>query len=715
MKVEAVEQQILACHKQAAMESWLRANIAMKIEGRASQKDIERLCDYLQRNRRKEATALVLSRALVDGSGVIAALRRGGVLRASRYGFNAGGIREIVQLLLRLRVPLGLNASRIRYLESLSSMYSLAADARRMRDGLVTRLRARRGIALKSFLVMANQVFANGWHQDRFAPSNQLEFYSVEDISGAVSLLIALHREAFGLHLSDWAYTDAQAINPFNATYEKDLLDALHLQSLLHAEILIDGLPYQADIEDGCVVVRSIDPDLEKSVRLGYVQMEMQVYARRYMQEMMWKQSGEPVSLDVINKAYYENGLENFVEFKPNPLPRIAFCIPAMPGLFEALASDQYFREDLLSLLQLQVDDFGARSLEPFEVAPNIRSVDLFKVNRLFGFLNYVMAREIAKVDDPLQRETLTLNSAIPVMRREAFLALLNAILLPEQAERVMSLLTLDDTRAHVDLQYTPFICVEGVVLIAPALVAHSNLVRNVACANNLQEERIKDDDPMQRAVAEALSDAGFLVGVEVSVSIAGVKRDTDIIAYRDGMLFLFECKNAYHPCNAHEMRNSYDHIKKAGEQLTLRQAWFSNPTHQARLWEKLEWSVPASKTLRTTVLIANRVFTGTMIEGHPVRQAHEFINVILRGEIRGLEETYRIWTEDMLTTADVDRYLGTDGLLKDHFAALKPFQHNYRIGTKTLVFDSWYCDLKHQQRIIRDRYRVKPTPTQGD
>ena len=58
---------------------------------------------------------------------------------------------------------------------------------------------------------------------------------------------------------------------------------------------------------------------------------------------------------------------------------------------------------------------------------------------------------------------------------------------------------------------------------------------------------------------------------------------DTDLVAYRDGVLYLFECKNAYHPCNPHEMRNSYDHIRKAGTQLTFRQQKSAKPNTRRR------------------------------------------------------------------------------------------------------------------------------------
>ncbi|OOG41636.1 hypothetical protein B0E51_06965 [Rhodanobacter sp. C05] len=293
-------------------------------------------------------------------------------------------------------------------------------------------------------------------------------------------------------------------------------------------------------------------------------------------------------------------------------------------------------------------------------------------------------------------------------MQREQLLALLGTVLPQEKAERILALLVCDETRELVDLQYTPFLKIDDYYLLAPSLIANSNLVRNVAFANRLNADRIDGDDPMQAAVAQALRGAGFRVGVEVSDSKKSKTGDTDLVAYRDGVLYLFECKNAYHPCNPHEMRNSYDHIRKAGTQLTLRQQKFSEVAYQTKVWKTLGWNLPPPTAIRTAVLIANRVFTGTLIESHPVRQAHEFINVVSRGEIRGPETVYRFWDGDAFSTADLDRYLTRDGLLGDHFASLEQIDYAYTFGAKTLVLKSWTFNPEKHQEIIQARYQVK-------
>jgi hypothetical protein len=713
MSVAAIEQQLQGNPSVSAKEAWVRANAHIGGTEKLSRSDLGRLAELIRGNRRQEAAALLLALALASGANeLVAGLRRQGLLRASRYDFKIASLRELVRLLGRLADALDLQPRWIEYLTSVDALYELAADAKRQRDGLLSRLSSRRGRALKSFLVMANQEFARRTQIALDAQSGGLTAAGLrsrldaEDTATAVSRILALAQDATGLRMVDFAFTDEQALNPKNDTYRQDLDCAFRLDELSRAETLIDGLPYRAQIRGERVVVGSIDPDVEKSVRAGYVQMEMQMLIRRVEMEKIWAQAAAPpMSLTTVFQRYYDDLISRFVEIKDKPIRRITFGIPGIPHLFDPLADDRLFREDFLALLQLDVDDYEDFELGPFDVAPGVQSIDLFRVSRLFALMEHLFQCELAKVADFAERQRLALHSIIAVLRHEQLLAFLGTVLPVETAEKVIELLSWNDRRSFVDLQYTPFLKVDGYYLLAPSLIAHSNLVRNIAFANGLNEKRLAEteEDPMQAAVEEALRDAGFKVGVEVQSTNRSA--DTDLVAYRDGTLYLIECKNAYHPCNAHEMRNSYEHIRKAGKQLTERRDRFGKTEHLKRIWERLGWDMPAPTRIRTVVLIANRVFTGSSIDGHPVRQAHEFINVVSKGEIRSPDTIYRFWDGDTLTTVDVDRYLAGDGVMGDHFASLDRVDYEFDFGARTLVFESWRYDLLKHHEIVKTRY----------
>lgn len=706
MDVESARIQIAACRRRDNMAAWVTANHGQTVTGEPSKSMVETLQDALQRNRRAEAAAVVLAHAMAAGDKTVATLRQHGVLRASRYRFHPGGPREIAGLLLSLHEELKLSYDSVRYLESLLILYQLADCAHRIQRQLLGRMKGRKGTALKTFLALANHVFANGHTQDIEAPSHEAAHYSKEEVSEAVSRLVALHRAEFGIVKSDWVYTDPQALNKFNVTYSQDLFDALRLNELIKAETLLDGLPYEAAFADGRIVMRSIDPAIEKSVRLGYIQMDAQVMGRQLELLELWEEKGGPDSLMQICEHFFDSGLYRLAQVRSKPFPRVALAIPTSKDFFEPFAGDRYFKEDVLGLVQLGVNSYEDPGTEPFEIAKGVRSIDMFKVNRLFTLLYYTMQRATAAQSPEMQR-TLALHSSVLAMQRSNFMDLLSTVLPSNVAQRIFDLLKFDSSRDHVDLQYTPFIVAGDFVLAAPALVAMSNLVRNVACANRLQENRIVGADPMQRAVVGALRRAGFTIAEEVGLQ--GQDYDIDILAYRDGCLYAFECKNAYHPCNPHELRNSFDHIKKAGRQLTLREAWLAQPDNLTSLFAKLGWTVPEPRTIRTGILTANRLFTGARIELHPVRQAHEFINVVVRGHIRSSDgKVYELWKGVELTTDDLNNYLDDSGLLADHFAALKPINCDYDLDGLVLRFESWRMDPEDQQAIFSRRYRVR-------
>lgn len=717
MSLQSIEQVLQGCPTIVEKEAWVRANVCSTGPAKVSRDDFARLKKLIRQNRRQDAAALLLAMAVcAGGNSLVADLRRQGLLRASRYDFRIGALREMVRLMDRLHDALGLEPRWRDYLASVDALHDLAADAKRLRHALLARLSKRRGRALKTFLVIANQAFAARTRVPTDAEMDELSIAraqhgpSAEDIASAVSRVLTVAREAGGLHMTDFSYTDERALKADRATYLEDLHTAFRLDELCRAETLIDGLPYRARTRDNLVIVRSIDPDLEKSVRLGYVQMDMQMLIRRVGIEEVWAKSPPPMSLTKLFEEIYAPIISHFMQIKDKPVRRITFGIPDMPGLFDPLAEERAFREDFLALLQLDVDDYEDLELEPFEVAPGVRSIDLFRTSRLFALVEFLYQRQLTSITDPAERERLALHSIIAVFRHEQLLAFLSTVLPVETAEKVISLLVLDDSREFVDLQYTPFLKVDGYYLLAPSVIAHANLVRNIAFANGLNEKRLAGEaDPMQSAVEQALRDAGFHVGVEVK----GTRKagDTDLIAYRDGTLYLIECKNAYHPCNAHEMRNSYDHIRKAGEQLTLRQQMFADPAYRTKVWQALGWNVAAPTATRTLVLTANRVFTGSTIQGHPVRQAHEFINVIARGEIRSPDTIFRFWEGESLSTADVDRYLGGDGLAGEQFAALDPINYANDFGARTLVFESWRFSVEKHHEFVQTRYADRAGP----
>jgi hypothetical protein len=158
-------------------------------------------------------------------------------------------------------------------------------------------------------------------------------------------------------------------------------------------------------------------------------------------------------------------------------------------------------------------------------------------------------------------------------------------------------------------------------------------------------------------------------------------------------------------------MRNSYAHIVTAGKQLEVRLNWLRDHAHQATLFKALDWDVPPTDAVYSGIIIANRVFNGATQGKHPVRQAHELINVVLLGEIRMAEETLNFWKRSEFEATDLVAYLKGETIIADQFAALQPITRTIPLGYRSLRFTSYSMDLEESSILLKVRYPVKLAP----
>ncbi len=214
-----------------------------------------------------------------------------------------------------------------------------------------------------------------------------------------------------------------------------------------------------------------------------------------------------------------------------------------------------------------------------------------------------------------------------------------------------------------------------------------------------------EDGDPMQIALRDALHQAGFLVEEEVDTGTKNNKLEVDILAYRDGHLFLFECKNSFHPCNVYEMRTSYDHVTHAADQLTKRKAWLLDHANQRRVFDKLAWKVDATDSVHTCIAIGNRVFNGYDCEGHPVRQLHELLNVLRRGYIVIGDVTRRLWQSGNFSVTDLCEHIDGKTTVADFMESMRTLNRTLAFGDMELTFSSYVLDAQKLADLSEAKY----------
>lgn len=525
-----------------------------------------------------------------------------------------------------------------------------------------------------------------------------------------------ISRDGIGIDAQTWNWTDDHAGSAHEGIYSSLLVDALKLNELIDAEVLLDGLPYKAEATPAGVLVSAIDPDFERSVRLGYIQTDLQFLIRGASSQ--YYLGGDQPQLPSFQDellAFIEAGLLECVWLKKEPLERFVFALPDLPQLIELLDFNGPFLDEFPYLQGALIDNFQPGNAA-LQVSKHLWIMDLFKAQRLFNLIDTVFRKKLETVDDAVKRRVLELRSTVMVVAHSDLQRMLQLVMSAEKAQELISLLSLPRTSStagvneYIDLQYRPFVHSLNpkgdYIAIPPATVGKSNLVRSIMHVSKVKRAKAAADDPMQVTLAAALRSAGFLVRESFDFNIKG-KRETDIFCYRDGVLLVIECKNAYHPCSPHELRNSYDRVMEAKEQLDIRAQWLTEPSNQMRLFKALGWDVPAPASVRTCVVTANRVFSGYHCGAHPVRQAHELINVLLRGYVgKGPgEPPLRFWRAEAFEVADLLDYLDGKSVLQTQHAAMSPVRRSITLRDRRLEFAHFVMDLADMERLAEESF----------
>lgn len=671
---------------------------------------------HLAANDHRPAVATALALLWLDSDGAIRRMRKEGLLRASRYRYNAACIRKVAGAALELADELALSPERRAYLSSILVLTGIAGGTKQLYQSLVDRLSTRHQFGMKTLMAMVNTAFAVDHPGDPTGDSGTLDYWNATEQASALSRLFTIARDELGIKA--WTYVDDVAAEKCESIYTGLLVDAAKLNEFIDAEVMVDGLPYQAQASDEGVVISAIDPDFERSVRLGYIQTTLQMNVRvSILAEQLQRRNTNIVAFkDLL--ALYAEPLGRCVRLRTFPQSRLVIELPAVPPVIDMLSWDAPFLDEYGLLAGAHVDHFQTAEMGLMRVSEKLTMIDLFKAQRVFTLIDAMFRQKLQAITDEAERRKLLLRSTVMVIKRPNLMQWLKLALAEDKVEELISLLLLPPadqakgSSAFIDLQYRPLVPFKnGYIATAPALLGRSNLVRSVLYASKIKTATDPKDDPMQAAIVLALREAGFLVADSVVFNIKG-RRETDIFCYRDGVLFVFECKNGYHPCSPHELRNSYDLIVTSEKQLDIRATWLADPANQAKLFAKLGWTVPPASRVYTCCITANRLFTGYRMGAHPVRQAHEFINVVRSGSIRivGHEQPERrFWRGEEFHSEDLVDYLEGKSVIQAQVGALIPSVRTFSLRGRMLTFEEFAMDVEDAVRIANEQFRIVP------
>lgn len=647
---------------------------------------IDDLIGFLAEGNVDSALVIVHSLFAWKKNKAISIMKRKGVFRSSKYKFNSKSFVYILGYCIDNVNVFDLSENDSDFLYYLKCFSVITKEVEGYRDYILIEMRKNKDKYPKTLMAIIEYIFGyynggNGFLSHLLLDNNK------ECCAESISYLLLLFEEEIGLGKENLFYIEDD-INSYEK-YSEVILIGCKIVKYIEAEILINSFGYSATLcGQSKVIIKSTDPYLEKTIRLGYIKTDLQAISRG----LDVHSNCELIDFEtVVSKIFHENR-SSFFSFKDDFFERYVLEISSHSKFLNFFSTDYIFKEDVFSLAMLDMEHFSNNELENMRVFNDITVFDMLIFQRFLRFINYIYA-EAFKLDAKVDcKEILMLNTILPVMNRDMLKSLLGIVMPEKKIEDCLSIICtqLSDTD-YFDIQYTPIVSIEEWNFITPSIISRSNLIRNILCNKSLRPTLIGGQDPMQNELIARLESKGFQV--ELECFLYGSSLETDILAFKDGYIFLFECKNSYHPCNVHEMRTSFEHLKKGLDQVEIRRKWLENENNQKELYSRLGWEGQYSQVI-SCIVTSNRIFHGYESDNIYVRHAHEIINILNNGVVKLGSSTHRVWKKNEFETLDLVEYIKGSTLVSCLFSALHEVDKKYLYNNKTLEFSTYELDV---------------------
>ncbi|RWF44687.1 MAG: hypothetical protein EOS65_01465 [Mesorhizobium sp.] len=635
------------------------------------------------------------------------ALGASGTFRSSKYGFKAKSLLDVLTALQQTGAELHLSEEVRTYLASVKALAHLATPIHHLDQTLRQFLRRNADTALKSVIARVDAIFMTGHQADHGASTEDIGFYSKEDLAEGASYIVHCMDTEIGIETKHFNKMAESKIS--RGIFDKLIVKACKIRRYCEAEILVDAFNYQIHTSKGKSIVSAPTPELEKSIRLGYIQENQ---ARSRMQfERIKTIKGGVISVFDISDAFYDRMHESVVKLIELPISRYTFHLPDVPPLRALFSNDAFTAEEIIYLRDIVNTELVTwEELERFELRPGLSLLDVAKVYRLFLFIARLATRQLEPLlsHDP----AIAYRSLIPVFKEGVLRGLLGWCLRPKQIDDVLGLLSWKPGSTGVfDLQYRPIIRGEDGHLLVPMHIAGmANWYRNLVHTGKIRLTDSIEQEAASRALTHALQRRCKHVRAEYETVLNGQRIEIDAVCRFGEYLFLFECKHSLLPCNVHELRTSFKHVRTGAGQLDRVSHLLSDPKVEAEFYRRLGWSVGPAEEIVTCIVSCNGMFSGLRVDGHPVRRWAELLNMIEKGVVRTVEVSVfddgsgldvrtenvverNLWKAAQLDPKFLYQYLKEDSVSAMLFDAMVEHEEAYSVGDAVLSFRSYALD----------------------
>lgn len=645
---------------------------------------IERLIKAIQGKQLNDIRGLVRVIFLCEFQDTIIQTKKMGVFRASRYSYEDKAIKWVikeVQSLDALKNDEDLN----KYLNNVGNLLNIAPEVRSDYHKILDAMKSKKYF-YKTLLALGELIYID-FHNNSVDylcenTSDKKFAKNKEAIIEAISLISELYQDDIGIDKKDFVFIDQN----FNFSYYWELVYKGHkLFTYKQTEIQIDYFSLEVVEKDSRNIFLMDDNNFEKSKANGYYKHDIKHLALTVDHV---RDANPDSSIQDYFERLFETLSDKFnlrlYEVKNDPIPRIVIAIPdfSESGL-EIMQIADLFEDDLLYLKILCNDNYNDEILDK-KVFKELSILDVIKIKRIFDFISFLYVKGIEELAH--NNIVLALSSILPVFEYPKLIKLVEVFsgLSYKKCEDLINYLSLDLSKINhsTDLQYQPIIRLENQCMVLSSVLSKSNIIRSMAIQNNIHLSSFDSHDYMMDTVKKSF----LLQGFQVVMDFNFAQDEADIVAYKDGQLFIFECKNPYHPTNIYELRNTYGHIKKGFSQLEKFKKILSNIEKRERFITNTGFESVVIEDIHFGLINANRALASYTEGDFTVYHANEVIKFITDGKIRFMDDEYLTWNSEIFKVQDLIDYMNGK-VSKDIFYALE--KHSYFINYRSAQLET--------------------------
>lgn len=644
---------------------------------------------------------------LCNFDGVLDEIKKQGAFRASKYGYKVNLLREVV---IDIHEKFNFNDNDKNYIKNIVSLSLLASDILSLKNKIQTFIKSRPDF-LKNALAIAEMKFHdmnNYDHPDEVNIKDALYFRSRETFISSVSFTLQLFKETQpNIDTEDTIYVENSCMDE---AYLKIFYDAYLIQIFNESEINVDFFEYNVDF-DNVNKIALYNHNFEYALRQGYAKSDLRWIAinTRLLQN---SELDQLVKFSDAMEVLCRDGFaeENLYEIKKKPIERIV--LKTLLNIFDEredlFRTNHLFFEEIAMLWTLSLENYNVEYMG-VKIYKNFTAMDIIKIQRFFGYVSYVYNYAYNRLvnDNNINADIIRKRSILPVMKTLELAKIFNHITNHsiEDCQSIISKISIDfsDSSEFLDIQYSPVIKAGNASIILPTVFSHSNLIRSFALNEKINLSTFENKDYMVESIKATLEKSGFIVKCDFKYG----KDEIDILALLDGALFIFECKNPYHPVNSFELRNTFSHIKKGFSQINKFKKILSDKDSLKQLLLNSGMNQFEVNKIHYGIINANRVLYGLTQDNIKVYHANELMNFLETGTIYCMDKKYSAWKGNEFTLNDFIQYLDGSVITSDFENVKLDLFYEYPLRSHSLILVTNAFEVQNLPKVYDNKYRI--------